>query len=113
MNKPNLDRPHRLAHLNEVVARSKQLHCPVADVWFGPTFDMLVIMRHAMPDPIRQRFGRDPVFDYAVVDYDANFPGWTSYHEVLMDRESRVAIIYPRPPELLEQHKADLRARAG
>lgn len=107
------DKTHRLHHLNEVLARSRTHGCPVADVHFGWGLDTVVVMRGAMPDPVRQRFGRDPAFDYAVVDWDPHYPGWTSYHEVLIDRDSKVAVIYPRPADLLESHKASLRARAA
>jgi hypothetical protein len=108
-----MDKPHRLSHLNEIVTQARKLGVPVADVWFGWGFDMLVIMRHSLPEPMRLRYARGPGLEYALVDFDAHYPGWGSYHEVLIDRECKVAIIFPRPPELLEAHKAELRAKAG
>ncbi len=106
-----MEKLRRLAHLNEVIHLSRHLGVQVADVHFGWGFDVLVIMRHCMPEAIRSRHLHDPQLDYAMVDYDPNYPGWASYHEVLMDRESKVAIIFPRPQDQLEAHKAELRSQ--
>ena len=103
----------RLSKLNEVIAWAKTMGIGVGDVHFGLSYDTVVVMRGSMPQGLRQHFQVNKALDYALVDYDPHFPGWASYHEALYDRDARVAIIFPRPADQLEAHKAELRARLG
>ena len=108
-----MDKQSRLNNLNQVIDISKRCGCPVDDVWFGWGFDMLVIMRHPMPAAVRDRVAQYPALECVLSDYDPHYGGWTSYNENVIDRENKIAIVFPRPPALLEAHLAELRARSS